>query len=158
MKNQDWQLTELITFTGITAYFGSNLSRDLMQSKQLGEEDSQSETALLTSSACERRFVSVTFSSTRERRRTWQPTPGFLPRGFRGQRSLVGCCPWGCTESDTTETAQHARMHWRRQWQPTPVFLPGESLGRRSLVGCHLWGRTESDTTAATQQQQQQSL
>ena len=22
---------------------------------------------------------------------------------WRGQRSLVGCCPWGHTESDTTE-------------------------------------------------------
>ena len=27
----------------------------------------------------------------------------FLPRESHGQRSLVGCCPWGCTESDTTE-------------------------------------------------------
>ena len=24
-------------------------------------------------------------------------------RGSCGQRSLVGCCPWGHTESDTTE-------------------------------------------------------
>ena len=23
----------------------------------------------------------------------WQPTPVFLPRESRGQRSLVGCCP-----------------------------------------------------------------
>ena len=30
----------------------------------------------------------------------------FLPREFRGQRSLVGCCPWGCTELDTTEATQ----------------------------------------------------
>ena len=26
-----------------------------------------------------------------------------LPGEFRGQRSLVGCCPWGHTELDTTE-------------------------------------------------------
>ena len=26
-------------------------------------------------------------------RRKWQPTPVFLPRESRGQRSLVGCCP-----------------------------------------------------------------
>ena len=26
-----------------------------------------------------------------------------LPREFRGQRSLVGCCPWDRTESDMTE-------------------------------------------------------
>ena len=26
-------------------------------------------------------------------RRKWQPTPVFLPRKSRGQRSLMGCCP-----------------------------------------------------------------
>ena len=36
-------------------------------------------------------------------RRKWQPIPGFLPGESQGQRSLVGCCLWGCTESDTTE-------------------------------------------------------
>ena len=36
-------------------------------------------------------------------RRKWQPTPVFLPGESRGQRSLVGCSPWGRTESDTTE-------------------------------------------------------
>ena len=35
--------------------------------------------------------------------RKWQPTPVFLPREFHGQRSLVGCCPQGRTESNTTE-------------------------------------------------------
>ena len=28
-------------------------------------------------------------------RRTWQPTSVFLPGESHGQRSLVGCCPWG---------------------------------------------------------------
>ena len=36
-------------------------------------------------------------------RRKWQPTPVFLPGESQGQGSLVGCCLWGCTESDTTE-------------------------------------------------------
>ena len=36
-------------------------------------------------------------------RRKWQPTPVFLPGEFQGQGSLVGCCLWGHTESDTTE-------------------------------------------------------
>ena len=36
-------------------------------------------------------------------RRKWQPTPSFLPGEFHGQRSLVGCSPWGCKESDVTE-------------------------------------------------------
>ena len=33
----------------------------------------------------------------------WQPTPVFLPRESFGQRSLVGCCPWGRPELDMTE-------------------------------------------------------
>ena len=36
-------------------------------------------------------------------RRKWQPTPVFLPRESRGQRSLVGCRLLGRTESDTTD-------------------------------------------------------
>ena len=41
-------------------------------------------------------------------RRKWQPTPVFLPGESHGRRSLVGCSPWGLTESDTTEaTWQH---------------------------------------------------
>ena len=36
-------------------------------------------------------------------RRKWQPTSVFLPRKYRGQRSLVGCSPWGHKEPDTTE-------------------------------------------------------
>ena len=86
-------------------------------------------------------------------RRQWHPTPVLLPGKSHGQRSLVGCGPWGRWESDTTEWLQFhfsLFMHWRRKWQPTPVFLPGESQGRGSLVGCRLPGRTESDTTEAT--------
>ena len=30
-------------------------------------------------------------------------TPVFLAGEFHGQRSLAGCNPWGCKESDTTE-------------------------------------------------------
>ena len=36
-------------------------------------------------------------------RRKWQPTPVFLPGESQGWGSLVGCCLWGHTESDTTE-------------------------------------------------------
>ena len=41
------------------------------------------------------------------RRRQWQPTPVLLPGKSHGQRSLVGCSPWGHEESDTTE-----RLHF----------------------------------------------
>ena len=36
-------------------------------------------------------------------RRKWQPAPVFLPGESQGWGSLVGCCLWGRTESDTTE-------------------------------------------------------
>ena len=36
-------------------------------------------------------------------RRKGQPTPVFLPGESQGRGSLVGCCLWGHTESDTTE-------------------------------------------------------
>ena len=98
------------------------------------------------------------------RRRQWHPTPVLLPGKPHGRRSLVGCSPWGRSESDMTERLHFhyslslfTFMHWRRKWQPTPVFLSGESQGRGSLVGYCLWGRPESDTTEATQQQQRLS-
>ena len=40
-------------------------------------------------------------------RRWWHPTPVLLPGKSHGRRSLVGCSPWGCEESDTTE-----RLHF----------------------------------------------
>ena len=42
-------------------------------------------------------------------RRKQQPTPVFLPGESHGRRSLVGCSPWGRTESDTTEAT------WQQQ-------------------------------------------
>ena len=42
-------------------------------------------------------------SSTGIRRRQWHPTPVFLPGKSHGQRSLVGCSPWGRQEWDMTE-------------------------------------------------------
>ena len=38
-----------------------------------------------------------------DQRRRWHPTPVLLPGKSHGRRSLVGCSPWGCKESDTTE-------------------------------------------------------
>ena len=93
-------------------------------------------------------------------RRQWHPTPVLLPGKSHGQRSLVGCSPWGRREPDMTE-----RLHFDFSLScigegngNTPVFLPGETQGWRSLVGCCLWGRTELDMTEVTQQQQQHTL
>ena len=52
-------------------------------------------------------------------RREWQPTLGFLPGEFHGQRSLAGYSPRDHKESETTE------QRWR-QWlllSPTLVTL-----------------------------------
>ena len=38
-----------------------------------------------------------------QQRRHWRPTPVLLPGKSHGRRSLVGCSPWGCKESDATE-------------------------------------------------------
>ena len=37
------------------------------------------------------------------RRRPWQPTPVLLPGKSNGRKRLVGCSPWVCDKSDTTE-------------------------------------------------------
>ena len=42
-----------------------------------------------------------------DRRRWWHPTLVLLPGESHGQRSLVGCSPWGCEDSDMTE-----RLHF----------------------------------------------
>ena len=85
-------------------------------------------------------------------RRQWHPTPVLLPGKSHGQRSLVGCSPWGRKSqiwlSNFTFTF-HFFMHWRRRWQPTPVFLSGESQG---------WGLTESDTTESSKQRKQSNF
>ena len=50
-------------------------------------------------------------------RRKWQPTPVFLPGESQGWQSLVGCCLWGHTESDTAEVT------WQQQQQQVTLFL-----------------------------------
>ena len=48
-------------------------------------------------------FTKEIFKYLREWRRQWHPTPVLLPGKSHGQKSLVGCSPWGHTESDMTE-------------------------------------------------------
>ena len=50
--------------------------------------------------------MSLKFSSETFRRRQWQPTAVLLPGKSHGQRSLVGCNPWGLEELDMTEQLQ----------------------------------------------------
>ena len=52
-------------------------------------------------------FFFLTYEAIVSRRRRWHPTPVLLPGKSHGRRILVGCCPWGCEESDTIE-----RLHF----------------------------------------------
>ena len=60
-------------------------------------------------------------------RRQWQPTPVFLPGESQGRESLVGCCLWGRTESDTIEAIQqqqqqHCRLLIHQSLSCLPCF------------------------------------
>ena len=54
------------------------------------------------------------------------PTPGLFPGKSHGQRSLVGCRPWGRKESDTTE-----QLHIRFS-----LSCIGEGNGNPLLCSC----------------------
>ena len=56
------------------------------------------------------RATSLSLSTFIYWRRKWQPTPVFLPGEYQGRRSLIGCSPWGRTESDTTEATQQQQQ------------------------------------------------
>ena len=45
-------------------------------------------------------------------RKSWQPTPVFLPGESHGQRSMVGYSPWSYKESDTTEATCTNKGAW----------------------------------------------
>ena len=59
-------------------------------------------------------------------RRQWHPTPVLLTGKSHGRRSLVGCCLWGRTESDTTE-----RLHFH-----FPLSCIGEGNGNPLHCSC----------------------
>ena len=42
-------------------------------------------------------------------RRKWQPTPVLLSGESHGQRSVVGCSPWGCRRVEHSLATEH--MH-----------------------------------------------
>ena len=55
---------------------------------------------MLLSSMCVVVYISASFLFWRKQQ---HPTPVLLSGKSHGWRSLVGCSPWGCEESDTTE-------------------------------------------------------
>ena len=95
-------------------------------------------------------------SSMPQKRRKWQPTPVLLPGKSHGQRSLVGCSPWGAKSltrlSDFTftfhfhalkkEMATHLSvLAWRIPGTGEPGGLPS--------MGSHRVGHDWSDLAAA---------
>ena len=85
-------------------------------------------------------------------------SPVFLPVEFCGWRSLVGCCPWGRTELDTTEaTYMHACtgggngnhsgvLAWRIPGTEEPGGLP--SMGSQRVR--HNWSDLATAAAAAS--------
>ena len=74
-------------------------------------------------------------------RRQWHPTPVLLPGKSHGWRSLVGCSPWGCTESDTTEVT------WQQQ-----KTRKGKACKYRTKEGPRTRVRTSGRTNSASGQ------
>ena len=75
------------------------------------------------------------------RRRQWQPTPVFLPGESQGQRSLVGCHPWGRTELDMTEASQQQQQRQQQQQQQCPLIHKCFNLDEVQLIYfyCYLY-------------------
>ena len=89
-------------------------------------------------------------------RRRWHPTPVLLPGKSHGQRSLVGCSPWGCEESDTTERLHfHFSLHALEKEMATHSSvlawrIPGtEEPGGLPSMGSHRVRHDWSDLAAA---------
>ena len=57
---------------------------------------------------------------TQRRQRHRHPTPVLLPGESHGQRSLVGCSPWGCRvrHNWATSLSLFTFTHWRRKCNP----------------------------------------
>ena len=73
-------------------------------------------------------------------RRKWQPTPVLLPGESQRQRSLVGCCLWGHTKSDTTEVTQQQQQQQQQveslqhtHTLPSSLQEPGSFMGITSF-------------------------
>ena len=87
-----------------------------------------------------------------------QLSPIFLPEKSQGQKSLVGCSPKGCKESDKTEQlrilyplrqqekgmAVDEMTEWHHQIGGHEFEqAPGIGDGQRSLACCSPWGCKE---------------
>ena len=89
-------------------------------------------------------------------RRQWHPTPVLLPGESQGRRTLVGCCLWGRTESDTSAATQQqqqqrhqgARCTHTRYLVPSRVG-PGLPRDKGRLVNPLPGARSRGDGSSA---------
>ena len=111
---------------------------------------------MLKESACQcricRRCKFDPWGGKISQRRTWQPTPVFLPRKSHRQRSLAGCSPWGHKESARlsdgahTHTRTHAHTEGCSLSQP-PRWLGGPALKRWAEASIRVrfdWGYVQA--------------
>ena len=86
-------------------------------------------------------------------RRQWQLTPVLLPGKSHGQRSLVGCSPWGREESGATVQLHfHFSLSCIGEGNGNPLqcsCLENPRYGGAWWAGVY-GGRTQSDTTEMT--------
>ena len=107
-------------------------------------------------SACDSSSLAFLIMYSAYVRRQWHATSVLLPGKSHGQRSLVGCSPWGCEESGTTEwlpfhfhalekeMATHSSvLAWRIPGMGKPGVLPS--------MGSHRVGHNWSDLAAAAE-------
>ena len=68
--------------------------------------------SVVRKSACQcRRCGSDTWVRQILWRRKWQPAPVFLPAQSHGQRSLMGCSPWGPKELNMSDQHILVKIH-----------------------------------------------
>ena len=69
-------------------------------------------------------------------RSKWQPTLVFLPGKSHGQRSLVGCTPWGCkrVKHDLVNESESCSVVSDCSW-PHGLSSPRNSPGQNTGVG-----------------------
>ena len=76
--------------------------------------------------------------------RNWQPTPGFLPEEFHGQRRLAGYSSWGHKESDMTEQLTYTHTQNNENSNNKSKLMDTKKTGgcqrQRGLWGNHYVG------------------
>ena len=83
----------------------------------------------------------------------WQPTPVFLPGESKGQRSLAGYSPWGCTEPHITEqlTQTHTDTHRHTHTQTHTHRHTHRHTDTQTHTQRHTHRDTHTDTHRHTQ-------